>query len=149
MHRDVTDRSPTHSLSEQDSAAVPLHLQIPTDPTVLPKVRVGLSAWAAQAGLGDHEVEGLVLATYEAVANSIEHGYRDHEEGTITVLTWRTTDRRLVVEVSDHGQWRPPPPGPTTRGQGIPLMRALADKVDIDHDVNGTTVRLQWPLPRA
>lgn len=142
----VKNKPSAHGLSQRDGTAVPLHLQIATDPTVLSAVREDLDAWARLVGLVDEQADAFVLATYEAVANAIEHGYREQHNGIVTVLTWRTVDRTVVVEVSDHGQWRTPPADPGTRGQGIPLMRALADDVKIDHDDQGTTVRLHWRL---
>lgn len=86
-----------------------------------------------------------MLASYEALANSIEHAYR--ERGGVILLAAQRTDNHVMITVTDHGQWRPPTAA-SDRGHGIPLMHELADEVHITIEENhpGTTVRLRWHL---
>ena len=44
--------------------------------------------------------------------------------------------------VADEGGWRPPDADPGLRGQGIRIMRAVMDEVDIDRGDAGTTIRM-------
>ena len=52
----------------------------------------------------------------------------------------------LTVTVTDEGAWRiaDPETNSHSRGRGIPLMRALADRANIDSSAAGTRVRLEW-----
>jgi hypothetical protein len=51
------------------------------------------------------------------------------------------TDGAVMVTVTDHGRWREP--RATTRGRGLPLMRALMDGVEVQPGAHGTTVTLR------
>ena len=77
--------------------------------------------------------------------NAIEHAYGT-TAGAIDVRV-RRDGSALVVEIVDHGRWRPP--RPEGRGHGLALMRGLAEAVAIDSRPSGTTVRLSIPLPAA
>jgi len=79
-------------------------------------VRRTLHDWASAAGLPQSTVYDLVLASYEAMANSVEHGYRNGP-GTIDVRATCDEDE-VVVTVRDRGEWRPPPTDPGRRGRG-------------------------------
>jgi len=102
--------------------------------------------------------DDLVLAVNEAVSNSIEHGYQigpDDPPATQTVAIHGTIhraadgSRHVELTIRDTGTWLPPVEGtPTTRGQGIRLMRACVDHLTIDGDADGTTVTLHSrPVP--
>ena len=54
----------------------------------------------------------------------------------------------LQLTIADTGQWEDPDPAPDgRRGRGILLMRALMDRVIVDSDAAGTTVRMSVNLP--
>ena len=48
------------------------------------------------------------------------------------------------MTVRDHGRWRPP--RGSHRGRGLPLMRALMERVDVEHSDDGTVVVLERTL---
>lgn len=104
-----------------------------------------LAHWAHTSGLPSTAVDDLVLASYEAFANSAEHAYRDGV-GDIQ-LTAERTDDQIIITITDHGQWLAPSTA-SHRGQGLRLMHELADGVHVTHNNNapGTTVRLCWRL---
>ena len=93
----------------------------------------------------------MILAVYEALANAAEFGYLDAPgQGTI-VCTASYDDGIdiLVVKVSDRGRWGRSLTATTSvhdalRGRGIPLMRVLADEMQIDTSERGTQVSLTW-----
>jgi anti-sigma regulatory factor (Ser/Thr protein kinase) len=111
-----------------------------TDPASLRELRDGFEAWLRSCGLEPVETESVVLAVHEAAANAIEHGYRDME-GDVAIDAI-LDEGTLAVEIRDHGAWRDDPPDPS-RGRGLTMMRALTDSMHIDHDENGTTVRMR------
>jgi anti-sigma regulatory factor (Ser/Thr protein kinase) len=97
------------------------------------------------------QIDELVLAVSEAVSNSVEHGYDapadaiDHP-GLIHVRSRVVTEsdgyRRAEFVVRDHGTWREPETGRSTRGHGMLIMRTCTDEFTVDHDHRGTTVTL-------
>ena len=101
-----------------------------------------LTEWAQRHDVPSGLIADVVYAAYEAVANVVEHAYSD-DVGSFT-LRADDTPHQLCVTVSDTGTWAPPCSAPTWRGRGIPLIRALADRVRIESDDSGTTVELHW-----
>lgn len=87
----------------------------------------------------------IVLAVNEAATNCVEHAYRDGDEGVILVEA-TAADGRIVVCVSDRGEWRTPSTEPTTRGRGLPIIRAVGDGVEVVGSTLGTTVRIDFDV---
>jgi serine/threonine-protein kinase RsbW len=127
-----------------------LHHRVSAAPERLISIRRSLTAWARKVGLATEIVEAVTLATYEAMANVVDHAYRGGP-GALDVHASVTDDRATVV-VSDHGRWRPTPDWPPRApdqpsGRGIPLIEGLSDDVAIIRTEAGTTVRMSWALP--
>jgi serine/threonine-protein kinase RsbW len=103
------------------------------------------------------QLEDLVLATSEAVSNSVEHGYRLASRaalasGVIEVFGRVLTDpdgcKRVELIVRDHGMWRPIPEDRGNRQHGMTVMRGCVAEVIVDGTVEGTTVILRGqPVP--
>jgi anti-sigma regulatory factor (Ser/Thr protein kinase) len=121
---------------------------IPATAAQLPRIRRALTAWAHQVGVSADDVDALVLATYEAMANVIIHAYPYHQ-GTFDVHAAYSPDQRSVnVTVSDRGRWRAPPSVPAPpHGMGLQLIQGLATDVTVDPGAQGTTVRMRWLVP--
>jgi serine phosphatase RsbU (regulator of sigma subunit)/anti-sigma regulatory factor (Ser/Thr protein kinase) len=129
------------------AAPPPLHLEIPSDPTELAKMRRDLGGWLRQAGAAGEVVELIQMACHEACSNAIEHGY-SFGEGLLWVDA-ELVDSRVVLIVRDKGHWieRGSEGPPRYRGNGLPLMQALMDTVELTHDNgNGTAVRMARSL---
>jgi serine/threonine-protein kinase RsbW len=118
---------------------------MPADLTVINSIRERLTNWARTTGLSSTTADDLVLATYEALANSSEHAYQ-RRPGSIRLTTQRTNDH-VTITVTDHGRWLVPA-APGNRGRGMLLTHKLADDVHVavDKDHLGTTIRLRWRL---
>jgi serine/threonine-protein kinase RsbW len=138
------------------------------DGTTPPSRRLEFSlvpAWAApsrarrrvQQWLIDHDwpadqLDDLVLATSEAVANAVEHGYGVARHavaaarGVIEVCGRMLVDRpgRYVeLTVRDHGRWRPIRSDAGSRGHGLQVMRGCVDEMTVDGTSSGTLVVLR------
>ena len=125
-----------------------LHVRVPAVAGRLTGLRHALSEWAERCGLDAQDREALTLASYEAMANSVEHAYAGRLQGVLDLRAERDhAERRVVVTVTDYGQWRPPPSNPGTRGRGLPLIRGLTPDSTIRPSPHGTTVSMSWPLP--
>jgi len=100
-------------------------------------LRADLRGWLVAHDVGPECRDAVLLACSEAVANAIEHGYRDDPFGMIDVVATVTADA-VEVRVADRGTWR----GAVTdvaRGRGLQLIRESMDQVIFDRG-DGTTV---------
>lgn len=100
--------------------------------------------FARLLGLSEAKLDELAYAIGEALANAVEHGFR--ERTYFAVRVWRAdSEDAVVVEVEDDGQGFDPtdvrtPEEDAARGYGLTIMRAMADRVTFER--NGRVVRL-------
>ncbi|MFC4948547.1 ATP-binding protein [Pseudonocardia sp. GCM10023141] len=114
----------------------------------LGRVRQRIATWAAAAGMGPDDVDDIVLATHEALANVADHAYPDGgAEAWLEAGPAESDELRVLVR--DHGRWRPPPADPGPRGHGMVLIAGLAQRVTVQSTDAGTTVAMYWRLPPA
>ncbi len=118
-----------------------LSLVVPTTQDGLVEMRASLRSWLSD-GLVEAGAAGeVVLATWEAGANAIEHAQRPTQ--TTFRLGARLDDGGwLRVEVQDSGRWKPGD-GSTDRGLGLNLMRSLMDAVEVSTGDAGTTIVME------
>jgi PAS domain S-box-containing protein len=128
------------------TAPPPLHLEIPSDPNELGMMRRELGRWLREAGASTDVVEVVQMACHEACSNSIEHGY-SFGEGKLDVDA-ELDERVVVLTIRDTGGWIDRPDGNLPyRGNGLPLMQALMDSVELTHGNGaGTAVRMARSL---
>ncbi|OBK52128.1 histidine kinase [Mycobacterium kubicae] len=120
----------------------PLTMRFVADANHLGPSRAALRSWLRQAGVEPEQIQDVLIAAGEAVANAIEHGHRDRPEGTVLLQATAVVDR-LWVTVTDSGSWKPPRQTPgVSRGRGITLMRGLMEDLSIHSDDTGTTVQM-------
>jgi anti-sigma regulatory factor (Ser/Thr protein kinase) len=106
-------------------------------------MRAQLRAWARAAGFDQELVDAIVLSVSEAAANSIEHGLRNDEQGTVTVLACLLPDGSLDAAVIDDGLWQEPETrSGAVRGYGLRIIDALMDDVGVEPGAPGTVVRM-------
>ncbi|GFM17912.1 MULTISPECIES: SpoIIE family protein phosphatase [Mycobacteriaceae] len=119
-----------------------LDLELGADVGELAQSRHALRDWLDEAGAGADEALDVLIAVGEALANAIEHGHRDHPEGTV-YLHAVVVAERVYVTVTDTGSWKTPQAVPARhRGRGLELMRALMQDVTIESRPAGTTVQM-------
>ncbi|HWM01235.1 MAG TPA: ATP-binding protein [Actinophytocola sp.] len=125
-------------------------MRVPAVASRLTGLRHALAEWAEEVGLAAADREALTLASYEAMANTVEHAYADELEGVLDLRAVRDPAQgRVVVTVTDYGRWKPVPADPGTRGRGLPLIRGLTPAAAITPSPQGTTVSMSWPLPSS
>jgi serine/threonine-protein kinase RsbW len=123
-----------------------LRFRIPAIAERLNNLRRALTEWATRIGLAAETVSDLVLATYEAMANVVEHAYRDHVGGLLDLHAHANlADGTVTVSVTDYGRWRPPP-DPGLRGRGLRLIHGLTQHTAISPGPHGTTVTMTYRL---
>jgi len=120
----------------------PLEMDFTAEAKHLAPSRDALRSWLSEAGVEPEQIQDMLVATGEAVANAIEHGHRDRPEGTISLRATAVVDG-LHVSVIDTGIWKIPRQVPNEyRGRGISLMRCLVQDVTIRSNDAGTTVHM-------
>ena len=121
-----------------------LRLRIPPDPRYARTVRDAVIGFAGLHGVGTEDLEALLFAVGEALANAIEHSRTTLD---IEIMT-KIDDRKIIATVTDHGSGigHPPRdlaplPNPLSeRGRGIPIMQRCADIFEVQTRPEGGTV---------
>lgn len=136
-------------MTEQGDSATFEKIGMVAGPELAAEIRRELAEWLHQNFLLNPEKSSdVLLAVYEALANVAEFAYLDAPQpGPMNVrAAYDDVAAVLTVTVTDEGHWRVNDHDvkDVARGRGIPLMRALADRIDIDSTPAGTRVRLQW-----
>jgi serine phosphatase RsbU (regulator of sigma subunit)/anti-sigma regulatory factor (Ser/Thr protein kinase) len=125
-------------------APKPLDLRLPTAPRSLDLVRDALRAWLEYAPTTQTEAHDVVLATWEACANAIEHPDRTDRNGRFGVRA-ELEESAVTVTVTDCGRWLAETER-ADRGLGLRLIEAVMTSVEIDVTDDGTSVRLEKEL---
>lgn len=116
------------------------------DETAPGRVRRLLRVWLQSQGLGPDETWNVVQAVDEAVTNTVRHAYHEAETpGPVMIDCWIQADvtrDRVVVMVTDNGQWRPVSFEDGQPGRGLRLMRACCESVSVEPSPHGTAVTL-------
>lgn len=124
----------------------PLRIETSATPDRLAPIRTELTTWLVALGAGDELTTDIVLAVNEACTNSVEHGYRGRQPG-LMIIDAEVRGDEITVRVIDFGTWKTPDAAPrTTRGRGLPMMRAVSDRVDFGGTTSGTTVEMMFSL---
>jgi anti-sigma regulatory factor (Ser/Thr protein kinase) len=109
-------------------------LNLPARPENIPVVRHVLGALADALALPEAVAADMRLAVTEACTNVVRHAYADGA-GTIDVVAGPRGDA-LEVIVADSGRGLGPSPDTAGPGFGLPLIAALADTLEIEHDAS-------------
>lgn len=113
-------------------------------PTAAKRLRHALAAFLSVLEIEPEVTEDILMATGEALANAIEHAYDGVTPGIVTLAAAFDEELRLVLDVSDTGQFieRDERPG---RGFGLRIIRSIASSVDISKDA-GTSIHMIFDL---
>lgn len=124
----------------------PLDLAIPAEPQSLPYLRTELERWLAGAAVPDVDARDILLATWEAGANAIEHA--EAGSGALVRVEVTLSGDRVRIRVADTGRWKEPRER-EDRGLGLRLIESLMASVDVERGANGTNVVMERPLTRG
>jgi anti-anti-sigma factor len=127
----------------------PLRGRLAAEPAALGVLRRAVAHWAATAGLPAAMTEDLQFALGEAAANAVEHAYPDGDghdnDGAFDYEVSRLASGAIRVRVQDYGTWRSEPADNGFRGHGLKIIRAVADRVEVNGGATGTEVRFLLP----
>ena len=121
-----------------------VRLTLPARPENIPVIRHVLGAVAETLHLPADLVEDIRLAVTEACANVVRHAYASEDSGLIDVVI-RPMGDHLDVIVEDHGRGMGVSPDMDGPGLGLPLIAALADRVELQAaPERGSRVRMSF-----
>jgi anti-sigma regulatory factor (Ser/Thr protein kinase) len=112
----------------------------------LSQVRALVLQQARAAGLAEDRAIDLVLAVSEVAANTLRH---TKSSGTLAI--WHDADE-VVCEVHDEGVISDPfagqrkPLDNASGGHGLWIVRQVCDRVELNSDARGTTIRMHMAL---
>ena len=84
-------------MSQSIGDSTDLHLELESDPNILPNVREQLKVWTRAHGWTDEQTGEIILAVDEALCNVIRHGY-DSQGAQKILLTAR------IIQEPKHGE---------------------------------------------
>lgn len=138
--------------ADPDPIPATLHVRLQAVPAAASIVRERIRRWLTGFGWPEAELDDVVLAVHEAVANSVEHGYAGTGAGEVHIAGTRTLHgdgQRVRVVVRDEGRWRTPTE-PGYRGRGITVMRGCMADVELNPGADGTEVAMvSRPVPAS
>jgi serine/threonine-protein kinase RsbW len=123
-----------------------IRLTLPARPENVAVVRHALGAFSEELDLPQAVTDDMRLAVTEACTNVVRHAY-DGDEGTIDVVV-RPRGGALEVTVEDSGRGIGPSPDTSGPGLGLPLIAALADRLEIERSA-GAGSRLIMSFSRS
>jgi anti-sigma regulatory factor (Ser/Thr protein kinase) len=106
-----------------------LRIIFPSKPRYATKARRAVVMYLTSIGVGENDLVELEQAVGEAIANAVEHGFR---EGSYFEIRASVDDGNLRIEVEDDGPGFEPQQMSEprdVRGFGITVMRTLVGRV--------------------
>jgi serine/threonine-protein kinase RsbW len=131
--------------AESNGLAPLVHIKLESTPETLTLVRGVLGALSDALSLDPELLDDLKTAISEACNNVVVHAYGG-EAGPLEV-SLHVTSRSIVAVIADEGSGIPEQTYPEdgVHGVGLPLMRALSDRLEFrDRPRGGTEVRLEF-----
>jgi anti-sigma regulatory factor (Ser/Thr protein kinase) len=110
-------------------------------------MRHALSSFLAALKIPEDRRMDIITASGEALANAIEHAYRESDVGGVELHACMERADTLTVEVIDRGAFVEPAER-SHRGFGLRIVRAVAQSVSID-TTNGTAIRMTFNVARS
>ena len=134
---------------QRDSRTRFAHTNVLADAACAAQIRQEFSVWLKRYfALDATKVSDVVLAVNEALANAAEFAYSARRRARRDAFARRLRQRYSRPDGHRDRRGRLAHRGlreeEHSRGRGIPLMRALADRATIDSSASGTRVRLEW-----
>ena len=125
-----------------------IRLSLPARPESIVVVRQLIATFGEAVGVAKTTVDDMRLAVTEACTNVVRHAY-DAADGRIDVVIRHDGDAISVI-VSDDGRGLGGSPDVAGPGLGLPLIAALADKLEIEHPARrGSRLAMSFLRRRA
>jgi anti-sigma regulatory factor (Ser/Thr protein kinase) len=107
-------------------------------------MRHALKAFLSALEVPEIEQVAVITAVGEALANAVEHAYRDSEIRDVSLRARLDAHGTLAVDVVDGGR-HVPAVQQIDRGFGLRIMRAIAQSIEMNAG-DGTALRMFFKL---
>jgi len=94
------------------------------------------------------DVDGVVLAVSEAVANVVVHAYVEEQHGIVELSAGASPDE-VTVTVRDRGRGLAESEGTGGAGYGLPIIRRLAQRVELADTPDGVAITMGFRRRRS
>jgi anti-sigma regulatory factor (Ser/Thr protein kinase) len=122
-------------------SSMTLQEQFPAIVTSVADARRAVRRFAAELEV---DVDGIVLAVSEAVANVVTHAYDNGADGVVE-LSASASPYEVAVVVRDHGRgMRAAGRATAGAGYGIEIIRRLAQHVALDDSSRGVALTMRF-----
>ena len=121
-------------------SSLTLREQLPASVASVAAARRAMRQYAADLEV---DVDGIVLAVSEAVANAVTHAYEEGADGTVD-LSATASPYEVAVVVRDHGRGFAAAPPSQGAGYGIEIIRRLAQHVSVDDCGDGVALTMRF-----
>jgi anti-sigma regulatory factor (Ser/Thr protein kinase) len=122
-------------------SSLTLHERLPAIVTSVAEARRAMRRYAEDL---DVDVDGIVLAVSEAVANAVLHAYDEDDDGVVE-LSASASPYEVAVVVRDHGHGLAGARARTAgAGYGIEIIRRLAQHVALDELDDGVALTMRF-----
>lgn len=108
----------------------------------VPHIRQGIVDFACANGVPEPLVSDIHLAVAEAVTNAVMHAYRRHAQPGSVEVHAAVTSAWFEARVLDDGSGMTPRNDSPGVGLGLPLIRRLADQVELGPGADGRGTEL-------
>jgi len=120
-------------------------LRVPATAEYLPIVRQALRGFLEADGMEGERIEDVLLAVTEACSNVVRHAYRDEDDTGDVDLIAAVGNDAVTITVVDSGLGFAPRVDSPGLGLGLPVMAALATRLEISTgDEGGTIVEMAF-----
>jgi anti-sigma regulatory factor (Ser/Thr protein kinase) len=115
-----------------------MHQLLPASLDSVAQARRAVHAFAKDLEV---DLDGVVLAVSEAVANVVAHAYVDGTHGVVEVDA-AATPLEVTVTVRDHGRGLAEAAGAGGAGYGLVIIRRLAEHVELADTPDGVALTM-------
>ena len=116
-----------------------ISLTLPAEPGSLAQLRRRLSRFLHMTGATEVEQYEITLTICEAAGNAIEHAYGPGDATYEVNVAFDAGE--LTASVRDTGSWREK--RGEDRGRGLRIIEDLMDEMEVEHDEQGTLIRMR------
>ena len=132
-------------MSAEPTSENRFELRVPATAEYLPIVRQALRGFLEADGMEGERIEDVLLAVTEACSNVVRHAYRDEDDTGDVDLIAAVGNDAVTITVVDSGLGFAPRVDSPGLGLGLPVMAALATRLEISTgDEGGTIVEMAF-----
>lgn len=132
---------------QRQPAVAGLDVELDATADAVRRARDALRGWLRDFRPSADDVDALMHATTELVANVVDHAYLGRQPQPFGIRARLGVDSVITLAVTDRGSWKLPVIT-AQRGRGLALVRQLVDSLQIERSTHGTTACIRRHVHR-